>query len=94
MFKKNELFDRVKVQGQLHPYSLLELSRRWVALPCTGRAVLQKHELMAQTTYGEVADTSFIDWPLGMQELSSFYAKAEDRWGSQAQMDVPIFAGQ
>ena len=96
MFKKMSWLDPRKGTGQLHPQF-----PSWSCKTVGGTTMhwegqcprLQEHELMAQTTYGEVADTSFIDWPLGMQELSSFYAKAEDKMGVAGTNGRPFLPG-
>src|SRR5262245_5935281 len=36
-------------------------------------------ELRARTTYGAVAGTSLIDWPIEHEELLKYYAQAEKR---------------
>jgi choline dehydrogenase-like flavoprotein len=38
-------------------------------------------EIRARTTYGPVAGTSLIDWPISYQELKSYYQWAERRLG-------------
>src|SRR5262245_40860715 len=38
---------------------------------------LLEHELKARTTYGLLADTTLIDWPLTLEELAPYYDKAE-----------------
>jgi choline dehydrogenase-like flavoprotein len=40
---------------------------------------LQPYELQAHTTYGDIADTSLIDWPLPYDELLRYYELAEQR---------------
>lgn len=41
----------------------------------------REYELRARTTYGEVAGTSLVDWPLGVDELAPFYDMAEKYLG-------------
>ncbi|BFM18080.1 GMC family oxidoreductase [Maricurvus nonylphenolicus] len=38
-----------------------------------------EHEFRARTTYGELEGTSLIDWPINLQELEPYYARAEDK---------------
>ena len=49
----------------------------------------QAHELKARTTYGELADTTTIDWPLTLDELAPYYDKAEDKMGVSGTGDIP-----
>lgn len=42
---------------------------------------LQPHEFKARTTYGDVAGANLLDWPITLEELEPWYAKAEDRMG-------------
>ncbi len=41
----------------------------------------QEHELRTRTVYGAVKGANLLDWPINMQELAPYYAKAEDRMG-------------
>lgn len=42
---------------------------------------MQAHEFRARSAYGEMGDTSLVDWPFGLEELAPYYDKAEDRMG-------------
>jgi choline dehydrogenase-like flavoprotein len=50
---------------------------------------LQPWELRARTTYGNIADTSLIDWPLSYEELEKYYIVAEHRMGVTRRNDMP-----
>jgi choline dehydrogenase-like flavoprotein len=50
---------------------------------------LQPWELRARTTYGEIAGTSLIDWPIAYEELEKYYAIAERRMGVTRRNDMP-----
>ena len=39
------------------------------------------HEFEPRTTYGAIDGASLIDWPLGLDEMAPFYARAEDKMG-------------
>jgi choline dehydrogenase-like flavoprotein len=41
----------------------------------------QAHEFKARSTYGEIKGASLLDWPLTLEELAPFYARAEDKMG-------------
>ena len=42
---------------------------------------LQPHEMRARCTYGALAGTSLVDWPITAEELAPFYDRAEDQLG-------------
>jgi choline dehydrogenase-like flavoprotein len=50
---------------------------------------LQPWELRAKTTYGKIADTSLIDWPISYEELEKYYLIAERRMGVTRRNDMP-----
>ena len=41
----------------------------------------QPHEFKARTTYGEVKGATLLDWPLTLEELDPYYARAETKMG-------------
>jgi len=41
----------------------------------------QPHEFRALTTYGAVPGANLLDWPITLEEMEPWYAKAEDRMG-------------
>jgi len=50
---------------------------------------LQPWELRARSTYGNLADTSLIDWPIAYDELEKYYVIAERRMGVTRRNDMP-----
>jgi len=42
---------------------------------------LQPHEMKARSTYGEIENTSLVDWPIDYSELAPYYDLAENRLG-------------
>ena len=54
---------------------------------------LQEHEFRARTTYGEIAGASLLDWPVTLQELEPYYARAEDRMGVTRTNNIPGLPG-
>ena len=54
---------------------------------------LQEHEFKAKTTYGGIAGTNLADWPLTLQELEPWYAKAEDKMGVTRTNGIPGLPG-
>ncbi len=53
----------------------------------------QAHEFKAKTTYGEIAGATLLDWPLSLEELEPYYAKAEDKLGVTRTNDIPGLPG-
>ena len=41
----------------------------------------QEHEFRTRTVYGAVKGANLLDWPITLEELAPYYAKAEDRMG-------------
>jgi choline dehydrogenase-like flavoprotein len=54
---------------------------------------LQEHEFKARSTYGHIADTNLVDWPLDLNELDPYYSLAEDRMGVTGTHDIPRLPG-
>ncbi|HET9580040.1 MAG TPA: GMC family oxidoreductase [Usitatibacter sp.] len=53
----------------------------------------QEHEFKAKTTYGEVKGANLLDWPLTLQELEPYYARAEDKMGVTRTNGIPGLPG-
>ncbi len=53
----------------------------------------QAHEFKAKTTYGEIAGATLLDWPLSLEELEPYYARAEDKMGVTRTNDIPGLPG-
>ncbi len=54
---------------------------------------IQEHEFRAKTTYGEIEGASLMDWPLTLQDLEPWYAKAEDKLGVTRTNGIPGLPG-
>ena len=54
---------------------------------------LQEHEFKAKTTYGAIAGANLLDWPLTLQDLEPYYAKAEARIGVTRTHGIPGLPG-
>ena len=54
---------------------------------------LQAHELKARTTYGNIQGASLMDWPVTLDELTPYYAKAEDKMGVTRTNGIPGLPG-
>ena len=51
---------------------------------------IQEHEFRALSTYGQFdAGTTFIDWPITLEELLPYYDKAEDKMGVSGTHNIP-----
>jgi choline dehydrogenase-like flavoprotein len=51
----------------------------------------QEHEFKARTTYGQLSDTTLIDWPLTLEELAPYYDRAEFNMGVTGTHGIPPF---
>jgi choline dehydrogenase-like flavoprotein len=53
----------------------------------------QEHEFKARTTYSNIAGANLLDWPLTLDEMAPYYAKAEDKMGVTRTNDIPGLPG-
>ena len=53
----------------------------------------QEHEFKTKTHYGDIAGANLLDWPLTLQELEPYYARAEDKMGVTGTNDIPRLPG-
>jgi len=53
----------------------------------------QEHEFKVKSTYGEIAGANLLDWPLTLQEMEPYYARAEDKMGVTGTNDIPRLPG-
>lgn len=58
---------------------------RWSAMALR----FQQYEFEPRSTYGLLEDTTLIDWPLSLEELSPYYEKAEDKMGVAGSHGTP-----
>ena len=54
---------------------------------------LQAHEFKTRTYYGEIAGANLMDWPVTLQELEPYYARAEDKMGVTRTNGIPGLPG-
>lgn len=54
---------------------------------------LQEHEFKALTTYGAIDGTNLLDWPITLEDLAPYYAKAEDKMGVTRTNGIPGLPG-
>lgn len=54
---------------------------------------LQEHEFKALSTYGAVKGANLLDWPLTLQDLEPYYARAEDKMGVTRTNGIPGLPG-
>jgi choline dehydrogenase-like flavoprotein len=52
---------------------------------------IRAYEFKPLTTYGRLDNTSAIDWPLDLDELESYYARAEDKMGVTGTGNIPLY---
>jgi choline dehydrogenase-like flavoprotein len=53
----------------------------------------QEHEFKARTTYGGIDGANLLDWPLTLQDLEPYYARAEDKMGVTRTNGIPGLPG-
>ncbi|HME22745.1 MAG TPA: GMC family oxidoreductase [Acetobacteraceae bacterium] len=53
----------------------------------------QEHEFKARSTYGAIAGTTLMDWPITLAEMEPWYAKAEDKMGTTGTNNIPRLPG-
>ena len=53
----------------------------------------QYYEFKARTTYGAVPGANLLDWPIGLDDLAPYYAKAEDKMGVTRTNGIPGLPG-
>lgn len=54
---------------------------------------LQEHEFKARSTYGAIDGANLLDWPLTLQDLEPYYARAEDKMGVTRTNGIPGLPG-
>ena len=54
---------------------------------------LQAHEFRAKSHYGNIAGANLMDWPLTLQDLEPYYARAEDKMGVTRTHGIPGLPG-
>jgi choline dehydrogenase-like flavoprotein len=54
---------------------------------------LQEHEFKAKTVYSNVTGANLLDWPIALDDLKPYYAKAEDKMGVTRTNDIPGLPG-
>ena len=54
---------------------------------------LQEHEFKALSHYGKVDDANLLDWPIGLDDIAPYYAKAEDKMGVTRTNGIPGLPG-
>src|SRR3954454_6865827 len=54
---------------------------------------LQEHEFRTKTVYGNLDGANLLDWPLTLQELEPYYARAEDKMGVTRTNGIPGLPG-
>ncbi len=52
-----------------------------------------EHEFKTRTTYGSIQDANLLDWPITLQELEPYYARAEDKMGVTGTNGIPRLPG-
>jgi choline dehydrogenase-like flavoprotein len=53
----------------------------------------EPYEFKVRTTYGDIAGASLLDWPITLDDLAPYYAKAEDKMGVTRTNGIPGLPG-
>ncbi len=53
----------------------------------------QEHEFKVKTVYGDVPNTTLLDWPITLAEMEPWYDKAEDKMGTTRTHGIPGLPG-
>jgi len=53
----------------------------------------QDHEFKALSTYGAIDGANLLDWPISMEDMAPYYAKAEDKLGVTRTNGIPGLPG-
>ena len=53
----------------------------------------EPHEFKVRSTYGEIAGANLLDWPITLDDLAPYYAKAEDKMGVTRTNGIPGLPG-
>ncbi len=53
----------------------------------------EPHEFKVRSTYGELPGANLLDWPITLEELAPYYAKAEDKMGVTRTNGIPGLPG-
>lgn len=53
----------------------------------------QEHEFKTRSVYGHVDGANLLDWPITLQDLEPYYAKAEDKMGVTRTNGIPGLPG-
>ena len=81
--------DRREARGNRANMTMFPDQPAWMLKTVGGTSVhwagtsirLKDSELRARTTYGDIAGTTLIDWPLSLEELEPYYDRAEAKLG-------------
>jgi len=96
MFGRLSWLDKRIGSGDLNPGLPL-----WVCKTVGGTTVhwagaslrFQEHEFRVRSAYGEIPGANLLDWPITLQELEPFYARAEDKMGVTGTNNIPRLPG-
>ena len=53
----------------------------------------EPHEFKIRTTYGALPGANLLDWPISLEELAPYYARAEDKMGVTLTNGIPGLPG-
>lgn len=101
MFQKISWLDRRTTSGTWRVAKDFAGLPAWIVKGVGGSTVhwagaslrFQEHEFKARSTYGEVKGANLLDWPISLDELAPYYARAEDKMGVTGTNGIPRLPG-
>lgn len=101
MFSKISWLDKRTTSGNWRVSKDFPNLPAWIVKAVGGSTVhwagaslrLQEHEFMVRTVYGDVPGANLLDWPITLEELAPYYARAEDRMGVTRTNGIPGLPG-
>lgn len=101
MFSKISWLDKRTTSGTWRVANDFPNLPTWIVRAVGGSTVhwagaslrFQKHEFKARTTYGELKGANLLDWPVTLEEMEPYYAKAENKMGTTGTNGIPRLPG-
>jgi choline dehydrogenase-like flavoprotein len=101
MFLKTAWLDKRTTSGTWRVAKDFSSLPAWIVKGVGGSTVhwagaslrFQEHEFKARSRYGEVKGANLLDWPINLEELTPYYAKAEDKMAVTGTNNIPRLPG-
>lgn len=101
MFNKTAWLDKRTTSGSWRVAKDFPNLPTWIVKAVGGTTVhwagaslrFKEYEFKALTTYGQISDANLLDWPISLDEMSAYYARAEDKMGVTNTNGIPPLPG-